>query len=296
MPLPICPRPTRPAARPVATFASSYAGYQAVSLSSALGGIGPASIDVWISSPVRSRNPVLMKTSRWRAALTISGRLALALRSSSITPSLTVCSGSPTSASTRANSSSTSATSAGECILGLTTYTEPARELTRAPVRSRSCLAASTVTAASRKCSGVAAPSASRCAISVYMCSPTLRQSSTARPGTTTSPSPRAAVHTRSSAIVRVTVPPPPGLGISTASVPLISPCQLAYTRILSSASTVHAESSASAMVVSAASSCTSRSPAGCARPIGCERSTASSTCRPWCRKSRELGASAVPR
>ena len=31
--------------------------------------IGPASIEVWISSPVRSRKPVLMNTTRSAAAL-----------------------------------------------------------------------------------------------------------------------------------------------------------------------------------------------------------------------------------
>ena len=51
---------------------------------------GPASIEVWISSPVRSRKPVLMKTTRCFAARMHSLRLTLVRRSSSMIPSFTV--------------------------------------------------------------------------------------------------------------------------------------------------------------------------------------------------------------
>ena len=59
--------------------------------------IGPASIEVWISSPVRSRNPVLMNAMRSRAACTHALRLAEVRRSSSMIPSLMVRAGRPRS-------------------------------------------------------------------------------------------------------------------------------------------------------------------------------------------------------
>ena len=81
---------------------------------------GPASIEVWISSPVRSRKPVLMKISRSRAARMHALRLSVVRRSSSITPSLSVFRGSSSTSSMRANSSTVKATSSGPCCLGLT--------------------------------------------------------------------------------------------------------------------------------------------------------------------------------
>ena len=88
---------------------------------SALRTMAPASIEVWISSPVRSRKPVLMNTTRDRAARMHSARLTVVRRSSSMIPTLIVFGASPTTASTAANRSSVSATSSGPCILGLTT-------------------------------------------------------------------------------------------------------------------------------------------------------------------------------
>ena len=82
--------------------------------------IGPASIEVWISSPVRSRKPVLMNTTRSAAALMQARRFAEVRRSSSMMPTLMVASGSPSTSSTRLNSSQVKATSSGPCILGLT--------------------------------------------------------------------------------------------------------------------------------------------------------------------------------
>ena len=64
--------------------------------------IGPASIAVCISSPVRSRKPVLMNATRLEAAAMQAFRLTLVRRSSSMMPSLTVLSGRPSSCSTRA--------------------------------------------------------------------------------------------------------------------------------------------------------------------------------------------------
>src|ERR1700738_1861583 len=86
----------------------------------ALRTIGPASIDVWISSPVRSRKPVLMKTTRSAAARIAAFRLTVVRRSSSMIPILSVLRGNNNKSSTRAKSSSVNATSAGPCIFGLT--------------------------------------------------------------------------------------------------------------------------------------------------------------------------------
>ena len=52
--------------------------------------IGPASIEVWISSPVRSRKPVLMKKMRSLAARMHSFRFSVVRRSSSMMPILSV--------------------------------------------------------------------------------------------------------------------------------------------------------------------------------------------------------------
>ena len=52
--------------------------------------IGPACIEVWISSPVRSRKPVLMNTTRSFAAKMQAFRLAEVRRSSSMTPIFSV--------------------------------------------------------------------------------------------------------------------------------------------------------------------------------------------------------------
>ncbi len=82
---------------------------------------GPASMLVWISSPVRSRKPVLMKATRVFAALMHSFRLTDVRRSSSMMPSFTVAAGRPSTSSTRAITASAKATSSGPCILGFTT-------------------------------------------------------------------------------------------------------------------------------------------------------------------------------
>ncbi len=82
--------------------------------------IGPASIEVWISSPVRSRKPVLMKQMRFEAFWMQALRLTVVRRSSSMMPTFMVFSGSDSIFSTRPNSSQVSATSSGPCIFGLT--------------------------------------------------------------------------------------------------------------------------------------------------------------------------------
>ena len=64
--------------------------------------IGPASIEVWISSPVRSRKPVLMNTTRSLAARMHSLRLTVVRRSSSMMPILMVLCGIFSVFSTRA--------------------------------------------------------------------------------------------------------------------------------------------------------------------------------------------------
>ena len=113
-------------------------------------------IDVWISSPVRSRNPVLMKATRDRAARMHSARFTVVRRSSSMMPIFTVLGASPSTASTRVKTSFVNATSSGPCILGLTTYIDPVIEFDAcAPVRcGRPGIAHSTVTMASSKPSG----------------------------------------------------------------------------------------------------------------------------------------------
>ena len=144
--------------------------------------MGPASMDVWISSPVRSRKPVLMNMTRDLAARMHSLRFSVVRRSSSMMPILTVFLGSPSTRSTCVKMSSVNATSAGPCIFGLTTYTDPARELRGPSALARSCLAASTVTIASSKPSKASRPSRSRRAVVVSRW-PTWRTSISARPG-----------------------------------------------------------------------------------------------------------------
>ena len=63
--------------------------------------IGPAIIEVWISSPVRSRKPVLMNATRDLAARMHSARFTVVRRSSSMMPILTVLRGRPSTVSTR---------------------------------------------------------------------------------------------------------------------------------------------------------------------------------------------------
>ncbi|MCY1544806.1 hypothetical protein D9M68_807110 [compost metagenome] len=87
---------------------------------SPLRSMAPASMVECISSPVRSRKPVLMKTTRLAAAAMQALRLTLVRRSSSMMPIFSVCRGSPSRSSTRPKSSSAKATSAGPCIFGLT--------------------------------------------------------------------------------------------------------------------------------------------------------------------------------
>ena len=120
MPLPICARPRSPHARPISTFWSSYALIHAVLRMSFLRIIGPASIEVWISSPVRSRKPVLMNTTRSFAAWMHAFRLTEVRRSSSMMPIFSVLRARPSMSSTRENIVSVNATSSAPCIFGLT--------------------------------------------------------------------------------------------------------------------------------------------------------------------------------
>ncbi len=224
--------------------------------------IGPASIDVWISSPVRSRNPVLMKATRAEAARMHSTRLTEVRRSSSMMPIFTVCRGSPSTSSTRPKTASANATSSGPCIFGLTTYTDPARRCSGTPAR-RSCVAHRTVTSASSKPSGTSCPSGSSTAGVVIRC-PTLRTSSSARPGRVIS-EPSGAMYARSGASRRVD--DRPSLATSAVSAPVSRPSQLRYASALSAPSTAATESSQSTIAVTADSSTTSATPAGSSRP-----------------------------
>ena len=91
--------------------------------------MGPPSIAVCISSPVLSRNPVLINTRRSLACLIHSFKFIVVLLSSSIIPIFIVLFGNPSIFSTAANNSIVKATSSGPCIFGFTIYTEPVLEL-----------------------------------------------------------------------------------------------------------------------------------------------------------------------
>ncbi len=82
---------------------------------------GPAAKQVWISSPVRSRKPVLTKMTRSAAAPMQADRLTVVRFSSSMMPIFSVSASRPRASSIAANSSTVSATSSGPCCLGLTT-------------------------------------------------------------------------------------------------------------------------------------------------------------------------------
>ncbi len=82
--------------------------------------IGPAQKSLWISSPVRSRKPVLMKITRSRAASIQASRFNDVRFSSSMIPTLIVVGASPSTSSTPASIATVSATSSGPCCLGLT--------------------------------------------------------------------------------------------------------------------------------------------------------------------------------
>ena len=191
MPLPIWARPRRPQARPISTFWSSYALIHTAFFISPLRTMGPTSIEVWISSPVRSKKPVLMNTTRSLAAWMQAARFALVRRSSSMMPILSVLRGRASNSSVRANNSLAKATSSGPCSFGLTIYIEPARLLCSRGRPRRSCVAISAVITQSRKVSGVSWPWLSSTA-SVYMWWPTLRTSIRLRPATSTVPPPGA--------------------------------------------------------------------------------------------------------
>ena len=77
-------------------------------------------MQVCISSPVRSKKPVLIKATRDLAAAMHAAKLTLVRRSSSMMPSFTVEGFKPNTFSTRPNKVSAKPTSLGPCILGFT--------------------------------------------------------------------------------------------------------------------------------------------------------------------------------
>ena len=164
MPLPICARPCRPVSRPVSTFQSSYAPIQVCCFICVLATKGPASIDVCSSSPVRSRKPVLMNTTRSEAARIHSLRLTVVRRSSSIIPTFMVLRGKLSASSTRPNSSVVNATSSGPCIFGLTMLIEPVVEFLTLLLPLRSWMAIMAVTMPSIIPSGISEPSSNKIA------------------------------------------------------------------------------------------------------------------------------------
>ena len=89
MPLPICALPGKPAGEPDVDVAVLVGlDPRRARFISSLRSTGPASIEVWISSPVRSRKPVLMKNTRDFAARMHALRLTVVRRSSSMMPIL----------------------------------------------------------------------------------------------------------------------------------------------------------------------------------------------------------------
>ena len=80
----------------------------------------PACMPVWISSPVLSKNPVLIKATLDCAALIHSFRFILVRLSSSMMPILIVLFGKSNNFSISEKSSSVNLTSSGPCIFGLT--------------------------------------------------------------------------------------------------------------------------------------------------------------------------------
>ncbi|MNT61053.1 hypothetical protein D3C72_1986690 [compost metagenome] len=126
--------------------------------------MAPASMEVWISSPVRSRKPVLMNTTRSLAALMQALRLMVVRRSSSMMPTFRVLRGRPSTSSTRPKISVAKATSSGPCIFGLTMYIEPVRVFLRLVLPLRLCSAIRPVNRPSWMPSGTSLPAASRMA------------------------------------------------------------------------------------------------------------------------------------
>ena len=82
--------------------------------------MGPDSIDVWISSPVLSKNPVLIKKTLFLNTLMHSFKLTEVLLSSSIIPQLQVYFFNPNNSSTLEKIKSVNAASSGPCIFGFT--------------------------------------------------------------------------------------------------------------------------------------------------------------------------------
>ena len=123
---------------------------------------GPAAMAVWISSPERSRKPVLMKMTRSRAALIAACRLSVVRRSSSMMPILSVLGSAARATPRRARTAAPQrrprrdrASSASRCRPSPRCRSHAPR-LTSSPG-----IAQSAVSAASRNVSKISAPSAS---------------------------------------------------------------------------------------------------------------------------------------
>ena len=156
IPLPICATPENPHFKPILTLLFSYAVIHLDFFISPFFIIGPASIDVCISSPVLSRKPVFIKKTLLLSVLIHSFKLTEVLLSSSIIPHLIVFFLSFNTSSTFEKILSVNAVSSGPCILGLTIYIEPVLEL---PLFFISCIAAAEVINASIIPSGTSEPS-----------------------------------------------------------------------------------------------------------------------------------------
>ena len=112
--------PDNPHFSPTSTLLFSYAKIHLEDFISPFLIIGPASIDVCISSPVLSKNPVLIKKTLFFKVLMHSFKLDDVLLSSSIIPILQVYFFKPKTSSTLEKIKSVNAVSSGPCIFGLT--------------------------------------------------------------------------------------------------------------------------------------------------------------------------------
>ena len=117
--------------------------------------IGPASIEVWISSPVRSRKPVLMNTMRSAAARMQALRLTVVRRSSSMMPILRCVAGKPEHVLDGAEQLVGEGDLVGPVHLGLDDVDRAGAACCERALPLRSWIAISEVTAASRMLSGI---------------------------------------------------------------------------------------------------------------------------------------------
>ena len=119
----------------------------------------PGFHEVWISSPVRSRKPVLMNTTRSRTARMHSARLTVVLRSSSIIPIFRVLPGQAPGAPPLRRTVARKRHLIGPVHLGFDDVDRARARVACGAGPARSCSPISEVTAASMNVSGIGPPS-----------------------------------------------------------------------------------------------------------------------------------------